>query len=326
MIAFLTLLIFFIKISLQNPAIKERIYIFYHVNLHLGGDDMEWLKKLSQSIDYIENNLDGTISYDEIAKIAGCSTYSFQRMFTYIAGIPLSEYIRRRRMTIAAFEIQTKEIKIMDIALKYGYTSPTAFNRAFQSVHGVAPTLARVEGTLLEAYPRISFSISISGGESMKYRIEKKDPIRIVGIRTGLQETVEYNFKVVPEFWNEILKNEEYLKICNLNNQSPKGVLGISVYENPKEIYYYIATTTNKDVPENMLEYTIPSATWVIFECNGKFKESIQTIFRKFLTEWLPFSNYEYAGLPDIEIYPINKPNIATGHSEVWIAINKVNE
>lgn len=135
---------------------------------------MEWLKKLSQSIDYIENNLDGTISYDEIAKIAGCSTYSFQRMFTYIAGIPLSEYIRRRRMTIAAFEIQTKEIKIMDIALKYGYTSPTAFNRAFQSVHGVAPTLARTEGTLLEAYTRISFSISISGGESMKYRIEKK--------------------------------------------------------------------------------------------------------------------------------------------------------
>lgn len=125
---------------------------------------------LSQSIDYIENNLDGTISYDEIAKIAGCSTYYFQHMFTY----PLSEYIRRRRMTIAAFEIQTKEIKIMDIALKYGYASPTAFNRAFQSVHGVAPTLARTEGTLLEAYPRISFSISISAGESMKYRIEKK--------------------------------------------------------------------------------------------------------------------------------------------------------
>ncbi|WP_346889115.1 AraC family transcriptional regulator [Clostridium sp. UBA1056] len=81
---------------------------------------MEWLKKLSQSIDYIENNLDGTISYDEIAKIAGCSTYSFQRMSTYIAGILLSEYIRHRRMTIAAFEIQTKEIKIMDIPLKYG--------------------------------------------------------------------------------------------------------------------------------------------------------------------------------------------------------------
>ncbi|WP_102399848.1 AraC family transcriptional regulator [Haloimpatiens massiliensis] len=287
---------------------------------------MEWLKKLSQSIDYIENNLDGTISYEEISKIADCSIYSFQRMFSYIAGIPLAEYIRRRRMTAAAFEIQTKEIKIMDIALKYGYTSPTAFNRAFQSIHGVAPTLARSEGTLLEAYPRISLSISVSGGESMKYRIEKKGPIRIIGIRTGLQENFEYNFKVVPEFWNETLKKDDYFKICNLNNQSPKGILGLTLYENPKEIYYYIATSTDKNAPKNMLEYTIPSATWVIFECNGNFKESIQTIFKKFLTEWLPFSNYEYAGLPDIEIYPIAKSHIASGYSEVWIAINKVSE
>lgn len=228
---------------------------------------MEWLKKISQSIDYIENNLDGVISYDEIAKIAGCSTYSYQRMFSYIAGIPLSEYIRRRRMTLAAFDIQTKEVKIMDVALKYGYTSPTAFNRAFQSIHGVAPTVAKAEGTLLEAYPRISFSISVNSGESMKYRIEKKDAIRIVGVRTNLKEDVESNFKIVPEFWNETLQKETYGAICSLNNQYPNGILGITSYENPKEIYYYIAASSKEKAPENMLEYTIPSATWVIFEC-----------------------------------------------------------
>lgn len=84
---------------------------------------MEWLKKLSQAIDYIENNLDGDISYYEAAKIACCSTYYFQRMFSYVAGIPLSDYIRRRRMTKAAFELQISENKVMDIGSKYGYVS-----------------------------------------------------------------------------------------------------------------------------------------------------------------------------------------------------------
>lgn len=118
---------------------------------------MEWLKKLSQAIDYIENNLDGDISYYEAAKIACCSTYYFQRMFSYVAGIPLSDYIRRRRMTKAAFELQISENKVMDIGSKYGYVSPTSFNRAFQSVHGVAPTAARRAGIKLNSYPPISF-------------------------------------------------------------------------------------------------------------------------------------------------------------------------
>lgn len=99
---------------------------------------MEWLARLNQAIDYIENNLDGSISYDKAAQIACCSTYYFQRMFSYIAGVPLSEYIRRRRMTKAAFELLTTDMKVMDIALKYDYESPTSFNRAFQSVHGVS--------------------------------------------------------------------------------------------------------------------------------------------------------------------------------------------
>ena len=100
---------------------------------------MEWLKKLSSAIAYIEENLDKEISYDKAAEFACCSTYYFQRMFSYVAGIPLSDYIRKRRMTQAAFELQRTDHKVLDIALKYGYTSPTSFNRAFQSVHGIPP-------------------------------------------------------------------------------------------------------------------------------------------------------------------------------------------
>ncbi|ENJ9653955.1 AraC family transcriptional regulator [Clostridium botulinum] len=284
---------------------------------------MEWLKQLSQAIDYIENNLEGDISYDEAAKIACCSTYYFQRMFSYVAGIPLSDYIRRRRMTKAAFELQVSDTKIMDIGSKYGYVSPTSFNRAFQNVHGVSPTAARMEGTLLNTYPPISFSISITGGESMRYRIERKDPIKIIGIRTALKEYTEENFKIVPSFWDETLKSNLFSQICKLNNQDPHGILGITVYKNPEDIYYYIAAATDKPVPEGMVEFNIPATTWVIFECNGNFKDSIQRIFKRFLTEWLPFSGYEYAKLPDIEIYPISDPKLKGGHSEVWIAVKK---
>jgi AraC family transcriptional regulator len=284
---------------------------------------MEWLKRLSQAIDYIEDNLAGDISYDEAAKIACCSTYYFQRMFSYVAGITLSDYIRRRRMTKAAFELQVSQAKIIDIGLKYGYDSPTSFNRAFQSVHGVAPNAARLEGTKLNAYPRISFTISVTGGDGMRYRIETKAPIRIVGVRTELKENIEQNFEIVPAFWDTTLKSNSFSEIIKLADQNPHGILGITAYQNPDEIYYYIATSSSKAVPEKMVEYEIPAATWVIFECEGRFPDSIQTIFRRFLTEWLPFSGYEYAQLPDIEVYPVSNQKLMGGHSEVWIAVEK---
>ncbi|MCG8502817.1 MAG: AraC family transcriptional regulator [Firmicutes bacterium] len=287
---------------------------------------MEWLKRLSCAIEYMENNLDGDISYDEAAKIACCSTYYFQRMFSYVAGMTLSDYIRRRRMTKAAFELQTSDAKVMDIGSKYGYVSPTSFNRAFQAVHGVAPSVARTEGTLLNAYPPIGFSISVTNVKSMRYRIETKGPMRVVGIRTPLQETQEQNFERVPAFWDATLKSNVFSEICNLPNQTPQGILGITVYKNPDEIYYYIAASTDKAASGNLVEYEIPAATWVIFECDGPFQDSVQTIFKRFLTEWLPFSGYNYAHLPDIEVYPISNRKLKGGHSEVRIAVKKAKE
>ncbi|WP_297425349.1 AraC family transcriptional regulator [Clostridium sp.] len=282
---------------------------------------MEWLKNISQAINYIESNLTDDISYDEAAKIACCSTYYFQRMFSYIAGITLSEYIRRRRMTAAAFELQRGDMKVMDIALKYGYKSPTAFNRAFQSVHGVSPVVARTNGTQLSSYPPISFSILVTEGENMNYRIEKKEAIRIVGVRTALKEDMDENQKIVPIFWNKVLQNELFSNISKLIEKDSDGIFGVTAYENPKDIYYYIAVPTNKPIPKGMVEFEIPAATWVIFESNGRFKESVQTIFKRFLTEWLPFSGYEYAQLPDIEIYPVIDQKSKCGHVEVWIAV-----
>ena len=119
---------------------KERTNVLLFAILICMEDSyMEWLNKLSLAIDYIESNLQNDISYDEAARRACCSTFYFQRLFSYITGISLSEYIKRRRMTQAGFELQRTDAKVIDIALKYGYTSPTAFNRAFRSVHDITP-------------------------------------------------------------------------------------------------------------------------------------------------------------------------------------------
>lgn len=167
---------------------------------------MEWLKNLSNAIDYIESNLDKSISYEEAARIACCSTYYFQRMFSYVAETPLSEYIRRRRMTQAAFELQSTNQRVLDIALKYDYTSPTSFSRAFQSIHGISPIAARNKGNALNAYPPIRFSVQVTGGNAMHYRIEDKEAMRIVGVRIPLSEDMENNQKIVPPFWEVFIK------------------------------------------------------------------------------------------------------------------------
>ena len=123
---------------------------------------MDWLKSWNDALDYLEKHLDGEINTAELGRLTGCSPYHFQRMFSYLAGVPLSEYIRRRRMTLAAADLRAGE-KVLDVALRYGYDSPTAFNRAFQSVHGTAPSLAKQDGVKLIAFPRIhSYG---SGGE-----------------------------------------------------------------------------------------------------------------------------------------------------------------
>jgi len=128
---------------------------------------MEWLDRLNQSISYIEDKLTGEIDIEKAAKIACCSSFHFQRMFSYIASVSLAEYIRRRRMTLAAFELQNSDIKIIDLAIKYGYDSPTSFSRAFQNVHGVPPSAAKGEGIVLKAHPRMTFLISIKGYEEV---------------------------------------------------------------------------------------------------------------------------------------------------------------
>ena len=154
---------------------------------------MDWIERLNDAVKYIEENLSSDIDYSLAAQRACCSLYHFQRMFSYISGIPLSEYVRRRKMSLAAADIIGGE-KIIDVAVKYGYSSPTAFNRAFKSVHGVAPSDARSCGTVLKSYPPLVFKITVKGVYEMNYRIEKKDAFRVVGVSSPMETDMEKNF------------------------------------------------------------------------------------------------------------------------------------
>ncbi len=280
---------------------------------------MEWIDRLNKALDYIEKNLTEKLDYEKLGQIACCSSYHFQRMFTYMAGITLSEYVRRRKMSLAVTDLQDKEAKIIDIAGKYGYQSPTAFNRAFQSVHGIAPSAVRHEGVSVKSYPPIAFQITVRGAEVMEYRIETKEAFRILGISAPLEKNIEDNFMVVPNMWQEAVSNGTIQKLAEMMKAPPMGLLGVSACNDEEQWKYFIAVSASKECA-GFESYEIPAATWAIFPGSGT-NQSIQELERRIVTEWLPASGYEYGNAPDIEVY-LN-PDPQNAEYEVWIPVVK---
>ncbi len=280
---------------------------------------MEWIERLNSAIDYIEENLTESIDYEQLGRIACCSSYHFQRMFSYMAGMPLSEYIRKRKMSLAAVDLQGGNAKIIDVAEKYGYHSPTAFNRAFQSIHGMAPSAMKTEGVSVKSFPPITFKITIKGVDEMNYRIETKEAFRIIGVSVPLEKEIEKNFAVIPSKWQEIAMNGTLQKLTQMMDREPMGVLGVSTCNETEPWRYYIAVSSSKERGE-LEEYIVPSAVWAIFPGTGT-NQSIQELEKRIVTEWLPTSGYEYGSAPDIEVY-LN-PDPQNAQYEVWIPVTK---
>ena len=284
---------------------------------------MDWIDRLNEAVRYIEDNLTGEIEYEKLGQIACCSAYHFQRMFNYIAGVPLSEYIRRRKMSLAAVDIQGGETKIIDVAAKYGYASPTAFNRAFQSVHGVSPSAVRGEGVPIKSFPPITIKVTVKGVEEMNYRIETRKAFRIVGKSFPLSREIERNFAEVPQMWQGAVEDGKIEKIVSLMNGEPRGVLGVSVCTDGEEWRYYIAVSSAVEIDDALEEYVVPGCTWAVFPGSGTGK-SIQELEGRIVTEWLPTSGYEFTNGPDIEVY--FEPNPENTAYEVWIPVRKRQE
>lgn len=280
---------------------------------------MDWINRLNSAINYMEEHIKNEIDMEEVGKIAGCSSYHFQRMFTYMADITLSEYIRRRRMSLATVDLLSGE-KVIDVALSYGYDSPTAFNRAFKNIHGIAPSKISEEGVNIKSYPPIHFHISIKGECEMNYRIVKKEAFRIVGISMPLQREVEKNFEMVPQMWGKAHMDGSIQKLLGIMGKDMPGILGVSMCNDEEEWKYYIAVASTQSIPEGMEESIVPAFTWAVFSSEGE-GTSIQDLERRIVTDWLPTSGYEYADGPDVEVYlnvdPMNMKY------EVWIPVVK---
>lgn len=281
---------------------------------------MDWIDRMNQAVAYIEEHLEEDVDSEALGRIACCSAFHFQRMFAYIADVTLSEYIRRRRMSRAAFDLQTGDDKVIDVGLKYGYTSPTAFTRAFQSVHGISPSQAKKEGAVVKSFPPLSFKIIIKGVEEMDYKIVKKDAFRIVGISQPMQQEIEENFKTVPLMWERVARENLLPVLIQQMEGEPAGVLGVSACMG-EQWRYYIAVASGKPVPEGMEEYEIPACTWAVFTGSGPMPGAIQELEKRAVLEWLPTSGYEYGNAPDIEVYVNADP--ANAQFEVWLPVVK---
>jgi AraC family transcriptional regulator len=279
---------------------------------------MDWIERMNMAINYIEEHILEELDFSKVAKVVGCSTYHFQRMFLYMTDITLAKYIQRRRMSLAVGDLKSGENKIIDVSLKYGYNSPTAFNRAFQSVHGIAPSLIKLEGVVVKSYPPISFKISIKGVEGLNYRIEKKEAFRIVGISTSLDQDYEVGWETIPQMWQLAERNGTIDKLATLMDGEPIGNLGVIISD---DLRYFLAVASTKEIDHSLEEYIVPSFTWAIFSGMGKYPEAICDLETRIVNEWLPTSGYEIDNGPDIEVR-LNKDSNDT-RFEVWIPVKK---
>ncbi|MCL2518925.1 MAG: AraC family transcriptional regulator [Oscillospiraceae bacterium] len=294
---------------------------------------MDWLDRMNRAMDYIESNLAGEISYDRAAQIACCSTYHFQRMFSFITEVPLSEYIRRRRLTLAAFELQTSEIKVIDAALKYGYESPEAFSRAFKNLHEIMPTSARSMGVTLKAYPRMTFSISIKGDVEMNYRIEQKESFELCGLSAEIKGKM-----MPPKFMRQNHRSGQLRQMygdlgieClpedtpHTPNEPKSLIFALYDFKEGGTFSYMIGHNMPKGGAPSCYEtLSVPAATWVVFS-SPKDPEADPAVQCKRawsrVSEWFATSDYEHACGPELE-KGFNLGN-SEFHYEVWIPIKK---
>lgn len=289
---------------------------------------MDLLRNMNRALHYIEENLTNDIDFREVARLALCSEYHFKRMFSFLAGITLSEYIRRRRLTLAAFELKDSNIKVIDVAIKYNYSSPDSFTRAFQNLHGITPSEAKKNGSSLKAFPKMTFQLSIKGGNEMNYRIEEKEAFHIVGIKERVPIIFHGVNPKIAAMW-ESLNDETIRKLKELSNVTPLGLLSASVnfsegrMEEKGQLDHYIGVATTKDCPDHLVQLEVPAGTWAVFEAVGPFPDTLQDVWGRIYSEWFPSSNYEQVEGPEILWNEHKNVTSPTFKSEIWIPMLK---
>lgn len=298
---------------------------------------MSFLHDLENAIQYIEECLDGEIEIEKVAQQAACSSYHFQRMFSYVVGVSLAEYIRRRRMTLAAFELQQSDVKVIDLALKYGYDSQSSFTRAFQLLHGITPTCARNEGALIMAYPRLSFQFLVKGVERIQFRMEKTNAYQVFG-KPIIPDWKDTDIEKWGEYADLVLENGSHdatnvaagypgLALEMINNDTWDVnklhlLNAIHFYKEGVKYFMYGWEAPAKDVSSEFTIIDIPNSTWAVFSTNEKDRFAVLELYKYVYTSWFPTSGYEQEEYPVIEKF-IPKESNENIITELWIPVRK---
>lgn len=286
---------------------------------------MGWVESIQKAINYIEEHLLDDLTIEKIAKKANSSAFHFQRTFTILTDMSIADYIRRRRLTLAAQELINTESKIIDLSYKYGYDTPEAFTKAFRKQHNITPSEARKKLGKLKSYNRLVIQVSLKGAEPMKYKILEKESFQIVGVKRKYNCHNGENTKEIPVFWDEVNSDGTDDVLFQLNNGTIEGVLGVCVadesYQENGLIDYWIAADHVGEVPENLQSMEIPASKWVVFEVHGPMPNAMQDTWKQIYSEWFPSNPYEPAGTPELEVYSSGNASSPDYYSEIWIPI-----
>ncbi len=283
---------------------------------------MTLVETLQKAIDYMEKHLLESITIDDIAKQANVSPYHFQRTFAILTDISIGEYLRRRRLTLAAQDLCKSNSKVIDIAYKYGYDTPEAFSKAFRKLHGVTPSEARNNVGKLKSYNRLVIQVNLKGAVPMQYRIEEKERFQVVGIKREFSLVDEENLAGIPKLWGEVNADGTVNRLAPLNNGEIEGILGVCVpHSNIKSMDYWVATATKKEGTDTFEKLEIPASKWAVFEVHGAMPHAMPKVWKQIFTEWFPSSEYEFAGTPELEVYPGGDPYSPDYYSEIWIPV-----
>lgn len=263
---------------------------------------MNYYETLNNVIKNIEENLTNKIDYKELAKIIGTSSYTLQRIFVFLTGITLTEYIRKRRLSKAAEELLSSNIKIIDLSLKYQYDSPVSFSNSFKKMHGVSPQTLRKISTTIKTFPILEFKPTIETIDELEYRVIKLNKQTLYGITTGTIQ--EENSQAIQKLFEKSRK-EKILDFIIEKNDRKELYYGACthIYDNEisKKIQYYILGKKDR---EDFISIEIPSATWACFKLNTKKQKDILKLYNTIYTKWLPSSEYtEILQYPQLEIY-----------------------
>ncbi|WP_175598053.1 AraC family transcriptional regulator [Paenibacillus luteus] len=285
---------------------------------------MEWLLRMKEAIDLMEKKMEEPLNIEEIAKAACASPFHFQRMFLMLTGVTVAEYMRKRKLTLAAQELAMSPVKVIDVAQKYGYDSPESFAKAFRKIHGISPSEARNPGNSLKAFPRIAFQLSLKGDKDMDYRILKKEAFTVVGKSFRLSCEDNQQMREIPKLWQQAHQDGTIAKLGAIAAEG--DLLGIIANMQPggNEFDYWIAGESDAASGTESFDRTvIPASTWAIFTSIGPMPGAIQSVFERIYQEWFPATGYEHAGTAEMELYPEGDTTAEDYRCEIWIPVVK---